>query len=133
MKVCLNLNWGVRGVFIIIFVETVQMLQVYAGSFFVIPLVRWFFISKTNAEIEKRNRARKQRARALELPDPSLRRKVNMGVFILLLCFLDYYWSEYCGIGPCRVAKGELEVWREQKREKSRKNREKYQLLEYSA
>uniref|UniRef100_A0A7C9DD18 Iron-sulfur cluster biosynthesis family protein n=1 Tax=Opuntia streptacantha TaxID=393608 RepID=A0A7C9DD18_OPUST len=52
------------------------VLQVYAGSFFVIPLVRWFFISKTNAEIEKRNRARKQRARALELPDPSLRRKL---------------------------------------------------------
>lgn len=52
------------------------VLQVYAGSFFAIPLVRWFFVSKTNAEIEKRNQARKQRARVLELPDPSLRRKL---------------------------------------------------------
>lgn len=51
-------------------------LQVYASSFFIIPLVRWFLISGRNAEIEKRNRARKQRAQALELPDPSLRRKL---------------------------------------------------------
>lgn len=52
-------------------------LQIYAGSFFAIPAVRWFLVRNSNAEIEKRNLARKQRARALELPDISLRRKVN--------------------------------------------------------
>ncbi|KAI3471935.1 hypothetical protein Pfo_028623 [Paulownia fortunei] len=39
------------------------LLQIYAGSFFAIPLVRW-------------NQAREQRARALESPDLSLRRKL---------------------------------------------------------
>lgn len=52
------------------------LLQIYAGSFFAIPLVRWFFIRKTNAEIEKRNSTREKYARALEFPDVSLRRKV---------------------------------------------------------
>nr|XP_027066949.1 uncharacterized protein At5g03900, chloroplastic-like [Coffea arabica] len=52
------------------------LLQIYAGSFFAIPLVRWFFVQRTNAKIEKRNKAREQRARALELPDLSLRRKI---------------------------------------------------------
>lgn len=52
------------------------LLQVYAASFFAIPLVRWYFIQQTNAEIEKRNRARELRARALELPDAFLRRKI---------------------------------------------------------
>lgn len=52
------------------------VLQIYAGSFFAIPLVRWFFIRKRNADIEKRNQIRKQFAQALELPDLSLRRKV---------------------------------------------------------
>ncbi|KAK9290635.1 hypothetical protein L1049_008808 [Liquidambar formosana] len=53
-----------------------KALQIYAGSFFAIPLVRWFFIRKTNADIDKRNQAREQRARALELPDISLKRKL---------------------------------------------------------
>ncbi|KAG8648673.1 hypothetical protein MANES_08G025400v8 [Manihot esculenta] len=52
------------------------LLQIYAGSFFAIPLIRWFLVRKRNAEIEKRNQAREQVARTLELPDPSLRRKL---------------------------------------------------------
>ncbi|KAM6592855.1 hypothetical protein CsatA_000558 [Cannabis sativa] len=52
------------------------LLQVYAGSFFAIPLFRWFLVRNKNAQIEKRNHAREQRARALELPDISLRRKL---------------------------------------------------------
>ncbi|KAJ0809215.1 hypothetical protein HanPI659440_Chr01g0012251 [Helianthus annuus] len=56
--------------------EIFPLLQIYAGSFFAIPLVRWFITQRTNARIEKRNRAREQRARALELPDVTLRRKI---------------------------------------------------------
>ncbi|KAM5559468.1 uncharacterized protein ABKV19_020898 [Rosa sericea] len=52
------------------------LLQIYAGSFFAIPLFRWFIVSKTNADIEKRNQARLKSARALESPDISLRRKL---------------------------------------------------------
>nr|XP_043609838.1 uncharacterized protein At5g03900, chloroplastic-like [Erigeron canadensis] len=52
------------------------LLQIYAASFFAIPLVRWFITQRTNAKIDKRNRAREQRARALEMPDVSLRRKI---------------------------------------------------------
>ncbi|KAM0989996.1 hypothetical protein ACFX2J_008451 [Malus domestica] len=52
------------------------LLQIYAGSFFAIPLFRWFLLLKTNADIEKRNKARQQFARSLELPDISLRRKL---------------------------------------------------------
>ncbi|KAM7265380.1 hypothetical protein ACFE04_003063 [Oxalis oulophora] len=52
------------------------LLQIYAGSYFAIPLIRWFFILRKNAEIEKRNKAREQSAQALELPDLSLRRKL---------------------------------------------------------
>ena len=51
-------------------------MQIYAGSFFAIPLFRWFFMQRKNAEIEKRNQAREQSARALEVPDLTLRRKV---------------------------------------------------------
>ncbi|XP_076906839.1 uncharacterized protein At5g03900, chloroplastic-like [Bidens hawaiensis] len=56
--------------------EIFPLLQIYAASFFAIPLVRWFITQRTNAEIEKRNRAREQRAWALELPDVNLRRKI---------------------------------------------------------
>ncbi|KAK7259986.1 hypothetical protein RIF29_25651 [Crotalaria pallida] len=52
------------------------LLQIYAGSFFAIPLVRWFFIRNRNAQIEKRNEARQQCARVLDLPDTSLRQKL---------------------------------------------------------
>ncbi|OVA09992.1 hypothetical protein BVC80_1751g159 [Macleaya cordata] len=62
--------------FISFVADIFPLLQIYAGSFFAIPLFRWFLVRKTNAEIEKRNRAREQRARVLELPDVSLRRKL---------------------------------------------------------
>ncbi|KAI4341968.1 hypothetical protein MLD38_026635 [Melastoma candidum] len=52
------------------------LLQIYAGSFFAIPLIRWFLVRRRNAEIEKRNLARLQYARLLEMPDISLRRKL---------------------------------------------------------
>ncbi|KAK2655281.1 hypothetical protein Ddye_008333 [Dipteronia dyeriana] len=52
------------------------LLQIYAGSFFAIPLVRWFLNLKKNADIEKRNQAREQFARALKSPDLPLRRKL---------------------------------------------------------
>ncbi|KAJ8542339.1 hypothetical protein K7X08_017205 [Anisodus acutangulus] len=52
------------------------LLQIFAGSFFSIPLIRWFLVRKRNSEIEKRNRAREQYARALEHPDLSLRLKL---------------------------------------------------------
>lgn len=56
--------------------EIFPLLQIYAGSFFTIPLIRWFLVQKRNGEIERRNRAREQYARALERPDLSLRRKL---------------------------------------------------------
>ncbi|KAF2307628.1 hypothetical protein GH714_030360 [Hevea brasiliensis] len=52
------------------------LLQIYAGSFFAIPLIRWFLVRKRNADIEKRNQATEQVARTLELPDPSLKQKL---------------------------------------------------------
>ncbi|KAK4432560.1 putative protein, chloroplastic [Sesamum alatum] len=52
------------------------LLQIYAGSFFAIPLIRWFFVQNKNVQIVKRNRAREQRAKALASPDLSLRRKL---------------------------------------------------------
>ncbi|GMH09921.1 hypothetical protein Nepgr_011762 [Nepenthes gracilis] len=62
--------------FVTFVADIFPLLQIYAGSFFAIPLVRWVFTRKTNAQIDKRNQAREQRARALELPHPSLRRKL---------------------------------------------------------
>ncbi|MFQ6641455.1 hypothetical protein Gotur_016680 [Gossypium turneri] len=62
--------------FINFVMDIFPLLQIYAGSFFAIPLVRWFFIRKRNADIEKRNQIRKRFAQALELPDLSLRRKL---------------------------------------------------------
>jgi len=52
------------------------LLQIYAGSFFAIPLFRWFLVRKTNNNIRKRNKAREQRAQELLSPDSSLRRKL---------------------------------------------------------
>ncbi|KAK8466674.1 hypothetical protein PHAVU_008G154100 [Phaseolus vulgaris] len=52
------------------------LLQIYAGCFFAIPLFRWFLIRKKNDDIQKRNKAREQCARVLELPDTSLRQKL---------------------------------------------------------
>ncbi|XP_057777917.1 uncharacterized protein At5g03900, chloroplastic [Salvia miltiorrhiza] len=56
--------------------EIFPLLQIYAGSFFAIPLIRWFLLQNKNAKIIKRNEAREQRARLLESPDVSLRRKL---------------------------------------------------------
>ncbi|TVU29876.1 hypothetical protein EJB05_21467, partial [Eragrostis curvula] len=52
------------------------LLQIYAGSFFAIPLFRWFLLRKTNNDITRRNKAREQRAQELVSPDSSLRRKL---------------------------------------------------------
>ncbi|XP_008787778.1 uncharacterized protein At5g03900, chloroplastic isoform X2 [Phoenix dactylifera] len=62
--------------FISFVADLFPLLRIYAAAFFAIPLFRWFLLRKTNVDIEKRNRARQQRAQALELPDPSLRRKL---------------------------------------------------------
>lgn len=56
--------------------EIFPLLQIYAGSFFTIPLIRWFLVQKRNGEIERRNRSREQYAQVLERPDVSLRRKL---------------------------------------------------------
>ncbi|KAF8403293.1 hypothetical protein HHK36_011395 [Tetracentron sinense] len=71
-------NTAVTSSGFITFVSDISpLLQIYAGSFFAIPLFRWFLLQKTNSEIEKRNRSREQRARALDMPDSSLRRKLS--------------------------------------------------------
>lgn len=62
--------------FISFVADLFPLLRIYAAAFFAIPLFRWFLLRKTNVNIEKRNQARQQRAQALELPDPSLRRKL---------------------------------------------------------
>ncbi|KAL1813308.1 hypothetical protein ACET3Z_023373 [Daucus carota] len=53
------------------------LLQIYAVSYFVIPFFRVIFILKINADIKRRNQAREQHAQGLELPDMSLRRKLQ--------------------------------------------------------
>ncbi|KAK9126377.1 hypothetical protein Scep_015223 [Stephania cephalantha] len=62
--------------FISFVADIFPLLQIYAGSFFAIPLARWFLLERTNSEIEKRNQAREKRARILEQADVSLRRKL---------------------------------------------------------
>nr|XP_051217072.1 uncharacterized protein At5g03900, chloroplastic isoform X3 [Lolium perenne] len=52
------------------------LLQIYAGSFFAIPLFRWLLLRKTNNDIARRNKAREERAQELVSPEPSLRRKL---------------------------------------------------------
>ncbi|XLR00303.1 hypothetical protein HN51_055084, partial [Arachis hypogaea] len=72
-----------RPCFIKFVADIFPLLQIYAGSFFAIPLVRWFFIRKRNADIEKRNKIRKQCSKVLELPDLSLRQKAMLLDFVL--------------------------------------------------
>ncbi|KAL1821261.1 hypothetical protein ACET3Z_016130 [Daucus carota] len=67
---------GTPSEFIAFVSDIFPLLQIYAGSFFAIPLVRWFFVQRRNAEIENRNQAREQRSLQLEQPDLSLRRKL---------------------------------------------------------
>lgn len=50
---------------------------------FAIPVIRWLLLRKRNGEIERRNQTRLKFAQALELPDISLRRKVNNIVVVL--------------------------------------------------
>uniref|UniRef100_A0ACD5ZAM0 Uncharacterized protein n=1 Tax=Avena sativa TaxID=4498 RepID=A0ACD5ZAM0_AVESA len=52
------------------------LLQIYAGSFFAIPVFRWLLLRKTNNDIARRNKAREERAQELVSPEPSLRRKL---------------------------------------------------------
>ncbi|XP_075491891.1 uncharacterized protein At5g03900, chloroplastic-like [Primulina tabacum] len=70
-----NMTVEPRG-FISFVSEIFPLLQIYAGSFFAIPLIRWFLVQNTNSKIVERNQAREQRAKALESPDLSLRRKL---------------------------------------------------------
>ncbi|XP_047308538.1 uncharacterized protein At5g03900, chloroplastic-like [Impatiens glandulifera] len=59
------------------FVGTIfPWLQVYAASFFLIPLARWLLIRNKNAQIENRNSAREKFAQALNSPDYTLMRKL---------------------------------------------------------
>jgi len=67
----------IRGGFLSFVTDIFPLLQIYAASFFAIPLSRWFLIRKKNMEIDERNRARKQRALALEMPDPTVRQKIE--------------------------------------------------------
>lgn len=67
----------IRGGFLSFVTDVFPLLQIYAASFFAIPLSRWFLIRKKNVEIDERNRARKQRALALEMPDPTVRQKIE--------------------------------------------------------
>ncbi|EYU35487.1 hypothetical protein ABFS82_10G053300 [Erythranthe guttata] len=70
-----NMTFSQTG-FISFVSEIFPLLQIYAGSFFAIPLIRWFVVQNTNHKIIKRNQAREQRAMALKSPDLSLRRKI---------------------------------------------------------
>lgn len=69
----------------------------YAGSFFAIPLIRWFLIQNKNSKIVKRNQTREQRARAIESPDLSLRRKVH-------ICNTHYHSYSKSSLDSCKVS-----------------------------
>lgn len=64
------------GGFVSVVLDILPLLQIYAAAFFAIPLFRYFLLRKTNADIERRNLARQQRARSLERADSSLRSKL---------------------------------------------------------
>lgn len=76
LGVMLRESPGTSNSFITFVSSIFPLLQIYAGSFFAIPVIRWFIVSKTNSDIENRNLAREQRFTALENPDLSLRRKL---------------------------------------------------------
>lgn len=91
-KSLVKLNWG----------GLLLLLQIYAGSFFAIPLIRWFILRQRNAGIEKRNLARVGAAKALQLPDISLRRKViNSSLFFSCLLVTDLVFEWYIYIISC--------------------------------
>ncbi|GFP94892.1 uncharacterized protein at5g03900 chloroplastic [Phtheirospermum japonicum] len=58
-----------------IFLPLLRMYAIYVVSFYVIATFRSFAYRKRNDEVVKRNEAREQLAKALELPDLSLKQK----------------------------------------------------------
>ncbi len=52
-------------------------LQVYAATFFAIPLIRWIINQGRNRNIQQRNEARKEIAALLQRPDGVLRAKLQ--------------------------------------------------------
>lgn len=55
----------------------VLFLQVYAASFFIIPLIRWIINQGRNRNIQQRNEARRDIAALLQRPDGRLRAKLQ--------------------------------------------------------
>ena len=55
----------------------VLLLQAYAASFFVIPLIRWIINQGRNRNIQQRNEARRDIAALLQRPDGRLRAKLQ--------------------------------------------------------
>ena len=53
------------------------VLQVYAASFFAIPVVRWIINQGRNRNIQQRNETRKEIAAALQRPDKALSAKLR--------------------------------------------------------
>lgn len=52
-------------------------MQVYAASFFIIPLIRWIINQGRNRNIQQRNEARREIAALLLRPDSRLRAKLQ--------------------------------------------------------
>ena len=53
------------------------VVQIYAASFFAIPLIRWIINQGRNRNIQQRNEARKDIAALLQRPDGRLRAKLQ--------------------------------------------------------
>lgn len=52
-------------------------MQIYAASFFAIPLIRWTINQGRNRNIQQRNEARQELAARLQRPDSRLRAKLQ--------------------------------------------------------
>ena len=52
-------------------------MQIYAASFFIVPLVRWFLQKARNRAIDARNDARTAAQQLVKAPDPALARKLE--------------------------------------------------------
>eukprot|EP00246_Nothoceros_aenigmaticus_P013444 TRINITY_DN4633_c0_g1_i1.p1 TRINITY_DN4633_c0_g1~~TRINITY_DN4633_c0_g1_i1.p1 ORF type:complete len:558 (+),score=88.19 TRINITY_DN4633_c0_g1_i1:373-2046(+) len=57
--------------------KVLPFLQAYTAAFFAIPAFRWMFLQRKNQQIEERNRARLERAIALDRPTPALLQKLK--------------------------------------------------------
>ena len=53
------------------------VLQIYAASFFVVPMIRWVLNAARNRQIEERNSARTAAQQLLKAPNAALKRKLN--------------------------------------------------------